>query len=152
MNSYCSKKIIVTRRVWQCLAAIVLVILLLWTRYYPFPLAFGCRLGGLIFFIIFSSAYWREERRAVYLPDSNMVINWNLVEALLLFLSLVAFLLFAYCKPLSGDYFYAYIRTAALALLSGVGMGEFFWQNTRLRQFDQIYRDRYWACYKDSIF
>ena len=78
-----TKKIILTRRIWQFLAAAGVVLLAMSGRHYPFDVDSGFRVGGLVFLIALGLAYLREERRALRLPDSNLVINWNLVEAIL---------------------------------------------------------------------
>ncbi len=152
MHKYESKKIIVTRRVWQLIAAVGFVGLTMLFRYYPFSFHFGWWLGGLIFVVIFTLSYFREERMATKSPDSNLVLNWNLVEAILLFLSTVGFFVTAFVFPLSDDYLYGYLHTGILGLLSGVALAEFLWQNIRLKELDESCKNIYWDHYKDSIF
>ena len=147
-----TQKIILTKRIWQLLAAAGVILLAMSGRYYPFDGRFGLRVGGLIFLIAMGLAYLREERRALKLPHSNSVINWNLVESILFLASIVGFYAVAFIFGVSESYFYAYLNTGALGLLTGVALGEFLWQNLRLKELDEISRDRYWACYKDSIF
>lgn len=134
------------------MAAVGFVVLATSARHYPFDPRFGFWWGGLIFLIIFSLTYLREERRAARSPDSNLVINWNLAEALLLFLSAVLFLMVSFILNLSDMDIYAYFNTGLLGLLTGVIMGEFLWQNSRLKELDESCQERYWANYKDSIF
>lgn len=152
MHKYASRKIIITQRLWQFIAATGFVLLTTLVRYYPFNLHFGLWLGGLIFVVIFGLAYLREERRATKSADSNLVLNWNLIEAILLFLSAVGFFVVAFVFHLSDDYLYGYLHTGILGLLIGVALGEFFWQNLRLKQLDESCKNRYWDHYKDSIF
>jgi len=146
------KKIIVTRRIWQLIAAMGVVLLAMSGRYYPFGPCYGFRLGGLIFTIVLGLAFLREERRATRSPHSNWVVNWNLLEALLFLLFSVSFYVVAFIFHMSEMYFYAYLHTGILGLLTGVGLGEFLWQNIRLKELDEVCQNRYWACYKDSIF
>ena len=144
-------KIIITRRVWQLIAAIGFVLMATFVKYYPLGFQFVIRLFASIFLIVFSLTYMREERRAMNSPDSNIVINWNLAESILLLFSLLGFLVIAFIHRINEYFFYAYLNTGLLGLLSGVAIGEFFWQNTRLRELKEPYRQRYWADYKDSI-
>lgn len=146
------KRIIITRRIWQLLAATGIVLLIMSGRYYPFGLRYGLRLGGLIFTVVLGLTFLREERRATRLPNSNWVLNWNLVEAISFLLFSVSFYAVAFILGLSEADFYACLHTGALGLLTGVALGEFLWQNVRLKELDQVCQDRYWACYKDSIF
>ena len=146
-----SRKIIITARIWQLIAATVFVVMATAVRYYPFSFKEGLWLGGIIFTIVFTSSYMREERRATKSPDSNLILNCNLIEAFLLLSSLVGFFIFAYTRRMHEIFFYAYFHTGAIGLLSGVAAAEFFWQNTRLRQLDEECRFRYWEQYKDSI-
>lgn len=147
------KKIIITRRVWQLLAVIGAVLMAILTRsYYPFSFRSGLRLCAYIFILIFSLTYFREERRATKPPDSNLVLNWNLVEAILLLITIVGYITFAFIHNFSESLFYGLFHTGLLGLSSGVAAGEFFWQNTRLKDLDEICRQRYWAIYQDSIF
>ena len=148
---YQHDKIIVTRRIWQLTAAAGFVLLTTLAEYYPFNPRFGWWLGGLIFTVVFSLTYLREERRAAKSPDSNLVLNWNLAEAVLLLLSTVCFYVWSFISGMEKMYFYAYLHPGALGLLVGVGLAEFFWQNTRLKQIDESCRERYWNNYKDSI-
>ena len=147
-----TQKIVFTRRIWQLLAAAGVVLLAMSGRYHPFDRRFGLRVGGLIFLITMGLAYLREERRALRSPHSNSVINWNMVEAILFLTSIVGFYAVSFIFGLSESYFYAYLNTGALGLLTGVALGEFLWQNLRLKELDEIYQERYWICYKDSIF
>ena len=146
------ERIIITARIWQLLAAVGIVLLAVSARYYPFSLRFGLRLGGLIFTIVLGLTFLREERRATRLPSSNRVINWNLIEAVALLLFSVSFYVVAFIFHTSEIYFYAYVHTGVLGLLAGVVLGEFLWQNLRLKELDQVCQDRYWACYRNSIF
>lgn len=141
-----------TRRIWQLVAAAAFILLMLLGNYYPFSFRDGIQLGGGVFLVVFSLTYLREERRAMQPPDSDVVINWNLAEALLLFASLVGYFIFAAVRDVETTRFYAVFRTAALGLLSGVALGEFVWHNTQLRRLDESCQQRYWAVYKDSIF
>lgn len=147
-----SNKIIITCRIWQLLAAAGVVLLVMSVSYYPFNPRYGLWIGGRIFFLVFALAYLREERRATRSPDSNLVINWNLAEAFLLLASILGYFILAYVLHFGRDVFYAYFHTGALGLLGGVALGEWLWQNARLRQLDEKCRQRYWANYKDSIF
>lgn len=146
------RRIIITRRIWQLLAAIGIVLLIMSGRYYPFESRLGFRLGGLIFTIVLGLTFLREERKATRLPNSNRVLNWNLIEAVSFLLFSLSFYALAFILGLSEAYFYAYLHTGALGLLAGVATGEFLWQNLRLKELDQVCQDRYWVCYKDSIF
>lgn len=147
-----SKKIIITRRIWQLLAAAGVVLLTMLVSYYPLSARYGLWVGGHIFFVVFALAYWREERRATRAADSNLVINWNLAEAVLLLASILGYFILAYVLHFDRDVFYAYLHTGTLGLLGGVALGEWLWQNTRLRELDETCRQRYWTNYKDSIF
>ena len=146
-----SNKMIVTKRVWQFLAAAAFVVMTTLVKHYPFDLPAGLWLGGNIFFIVFLLAYMREERRATRSPDSNLVLNWNLIEAFLFLASIVGFIILAVVHQLNEIFFYAYFHTGAIGLLIGVALGEFIWQNTRLKQLDEECHSRYWENYKDSI-
>lgn len=141
-----------TRRIWQLLAAAGVVLLTVLVTYYPFNARYGLWVGGRIFFVVFALAYWREERRATRSPGSNLVINWNLAEAVLLLASILGYFILAYVSHFGRDLFYAYFHTGALGLLGGVALGEWLWQNTRLKELDETCRRRYWENYKDSIF
>jgi hypothetical protein len=121
------------------------------TRFYPLGFHFGIRLFGSIFIIVFVLTYIREERRTTKSPNSNIVINWNLVESILLLFSLLGFFIFAFIRRFDEYFFYAYFNTGFLGLLTGVAMGELFWQNTGLRKLDEPCRQHYWANYKNSI-
>ncbi|MBI3618397.1 MAG: hypothetical protein HY210_09370 [Candidatus Omnitrophica bacterium] len=145
-------KIIITRRIGQLLAAAGVVLLTILVTYYPLNPRYGLWVGGQIFFVVFALAYLREERRATRSPDSNAVINWNLIEAGLLLASILGYSVLAYVCYFSREVFYAYFYTGALGLLGGLALGEWLWQNTRLRELDETCRQRYWANYKDSIF
>lgn len=145
------KKIIITRRVWQLIALIGFVLMAFFIRYYPLGFHFGVRLFAGIFLIVFSLTYMREERRATKSPHSNTVINWNLAEATLLLFSLLGFFVVAFIRDFDTHFFYAYFNTGFLELLSGVTVGELFWQNTRLKKLDESYHQHYWANYKNSI-
>ena len=147
-----TQKIILTKRIWQFLAAAGVVLLAMSGRHYPFDGHFGLRVGGFIFLTAMGLSYLREERRALRLPHSNSVINWNLVEAILFLTSIVGFYIAAFIFGLSESYFFAYLNTGALGLLAGVALGEFLWQNLRLKELNEICREQYWGCYKDSIF
>jgi len=147
-----ANKIIVTRKIWQLIAATAFVLLITLGEYYPFSFHDGMRLGGCAFLVVFNLTYLREERRATHPPDSNLVINWNLAEAILLLASLLGYFVFAYVHDLEKSRFYAVFRTATLGLLGGVAIGEFVWQNTQLRRLDETCQQRYWATYKNSIF
>ncbi len=151
-SEFNQKKIIITRRTWQLMVSAGLVLLIMSARYYPFDPHYGLRLGGLIFTIVLGLTFLREERRATQLPNSNWVVNWNLIEAVSLFLFSVSFYVVAFIFHLSEMYFYAYLHTGILGLLAGVGAGEFFWQNIRLKELEEVCQNRYWACYKNSIF
>ena len=151
MRDYSHQKIMITARIWQLLAAAAFVVMATMVRYYPFSLREGIWLGGVVFTIVFGSSYLREERRATRSPDSDCVLNWNLIEAFLLLASIVGFFIFAFVHRLHEILFYAYFHTGAIGLLIGVAVGEFFWQNIRLRELDEECRGRYWANYKDSI-
>ena len=146
-----SSKIIIRARIWQLIIATVFVVMATSVRYYPFNFREGLWLWGVVFTIVFSSSYMREERRATKLPNSNCVLNWNLIEAFLLLASLVGFFIFTFVHRWHEIFFYAYFHTGAIGLLSGVAAGEFIWQNIRLRELDEECRERYWANYKDSI-
>ncbi len=146
-----NKRIIITQRVWQFIALIGLVLMASFTRYYPLGFHFGMRLFAGIFLIVFSLTYMREERRATKLPHSNTVINWNLAEAALLLFSLLGFFVVAFIRDFDTHFFYAYFNTGFLGLLSGVAIGELFWQNISLRKLDESSRQHYWASYKNSI-
>ena len=146
-----SGKIIITRRIWQLLAAAGVVLLAMLVSYYPLSARYGLWVGGRIFFVVFALAYLREERRATQLPHSNRIINWNLAEAVLLLSSILGYFILAYVFHFGRDLFYAYFHTGALGLLGGVALGEWLWQNTRLKELDETCRQRYWANYKDSI-
>lgn len=147
------KKIIITRRIWQLLAAAGVVLLaVLATPYYFLNARYGLWVGGRIFFVVFALAYLREERRATRSPDSNLVMNWNLAEAVLLLASILGYFILAYVLHFGRDVFYAYLHAGALGLLGGVALGEWLWQNIRLKELDETCRQRYWTNYKDSIF
>lgn len=146
------KKILITRRIWQLFAATAFVLLTALADYYPFSVQYGFYLAGSIFLIVFSLTYLREERRATRSPHSNLVINWNLAEAVLLLSSLVGYFVFAYVYHLDKVVFYAFFRTGTLGLLVGVAIGELFWQQTQLGRLDEACRQRYWATYKNSMF
>lgn len=146
------KKVTITRRVWQLIGTTGFVLLIMWGRYYPLGAHFGFRLGGLIFTLTLGLTFLREERRATRSPDSNWVLNWNLMESAAFLLFSVSFYVASFIFGLSEADFYAYLNTGVLGLLMGVGLGEFFWQNIRLKELNQICRDRYWVCYKNSIF
>lgn len=141
-----------TRRIWQLLAAAGVVLLAMLVSYYPLGARYGLWVGGRIFFVVFALAYWREERRATRPPDSSLVINWNLAEAVLLLASILGYFILAYVSHFGRDLFYAYFHTGALGLLGGVALGEWLWQNARLKGLDETCRRRYWENYKDSIF
>lgn len=145
------KKIIITRRIWQLMALIVFVLIASFSRYYPLGLGFGIHLFAIIFLIVFSLTYMREERIASRPPDSNLVINWNLAESILLLFSLLTFFIIAFILRFDEYFFYAYFYTGFLGLLCGITLGEFFWQNTRLKKLDASNQQRYWANYKNSI-
>ena len=147
-----SKKIIVTSRMWQLLAAGGVVLLAILATHYPLNSRYGLWLGGQIFFVVFALAYLREERRATRSPDSNAVINWNLAEAVLFLSGILGYFVLAYVCHFSKEFFYAYFHTGALVLLGGLALGEWLWQNTRLKELDETCRQRYWENYKDSIF
>ena len=146
------KKVLVTSRCWQLTAAAGLVLLIMSARHYLFDPRFGLRLGGLIFTVVLGLTFLREERRATKLPDSNRVINWNLAESVSLLLFSLSFYVVSFIFGFSESYFYAYLHTGILGLLAGVALGEFLWQNLRLKELDETCQNRYWACYKDSIF
>lgn len=145
-------KIIMTRRMWQLVAVMVFVVLMAFARYYPFSLEYGLRLGGSIFLVVFGLTYLREERRALSSPKSNLVLNWNLAEAVVLLSSLVGYYIVAWVLDFDHTTFYAYFHTGTLGWLSGLLIGEFVWPNTQLRHLDEAFRQRYWANYKNSIF
>lgn len=137
---------------WQLVAVTAFVLLTTLAGYYPLSVSEGCRLGGSIFLIVSGLTYLREERRATRSPHSDLVINWNLAEAVLLLSSLLGYFVLAYLRDFDKTFFYAYFRTGALGLLSGVAIGEFVWQHTQLRQLDETCQQRYWATYNNSIF
>lgn len=145
------RKIIITRRIWQLIALIGFVLIASFTRFYPLGFRFGVHLFGSIFLIVFGLTYMREERRATKPTNSNIVINWNLTESILLLFGLLGFFIFAFIWRFDEHLFYAYFNTGLLGLLSGVAIGELFWQNTRLRKLDESCRQRYWTSYKNSI-
>lgn len=145
------KKIIITRRVWQLIALIGFVLMASFTRFYPLGFHFGIRLFGTIFLMVFGLTYMREERRATKSPNSNIVINWNLAESVLLLFSLLGFFIFAFIRYFDEHLFYACFNTGFLSLLSGVAIGELSWQNIGLRKLDESCRQRYWVNYKNSI-
>ncbi|GEM_PF-4970336 len=145
-------KIIITRRVWQLLAALGFVLLTTLAQHYPLNHRLGLWLGEGVFIVVFGLTYLREERRAVRSPHSNLVINWNLAEAFLMFLSAAAFIIVPLIVHLPETYFYAYLHTFLLGLLSGVALGEFLWQNIRLKQLDESFQRHYWDNYKNSMF
>ena len=147
-----ARKIIITRRIWQLIAAAGLVALAMATKEYPMNPRFGSSVGGSIFTIILGLTLLREERRALHSPDSNRVINWNLAEAIVLFFSTLGGFASAWMWRLPEIDFYAYLHTGLLGLLGGVAAGELLWQNVRLKALDDTCRNRYWAGYKDSIF
>lgn len=147
-----SQKILITRRMWQLFAVTAFVLLTTLADHYPLGAPYGFSLGGSIFLVVFSLTYLREERRATHSPHSDLVINWNLAEAVLLLSSLLGYFVFAYIHHLDKVAFYAFFRTGTLGLLAGVAIGELFWQQTQLRRLDETYRQRYWATYKNSIF
>ena len=136
---------------WQLFAATAFVLLTTLTDHYPLSAPYGFCLAGSIFLIVFSLTYLREERRATCSPHSNLVINWDLAEAVLLLSSLLGYFVFAYIHHLDQVVFYAFFRTGTLGLLAGVAIGELFWQQTRLGRLDETCRQRYWATYKNSI-
>ena len=146
-----SSKIIITARIWQLIIATIFVVMATLVRYYPFNCREGLWLWGVVFTVVFSSSYMREERRATKSPDSNCVLNWNLIESFLLLASLVGFFIFTFVHRWHEIFFYAYFHTGTIGLLSGIAVGEFIWQNIRLRELDEECRARYWANYKDSI-
>ena len=146
-----NKRIIITQRVWQLIAAIGLVLMALFAGTYPLGFNYGIRLFFGIFLIIFSLTYMREERRATKSARSNLVINWNLAESILLLLSIVVYFVVATIQDFDRNLFYAYFHTGFLGLLCGVTIGELLWQNTTLRKLDDYCRRRYWANYKNSI-
>lgn len=146
------KKIIVTPRVWKLIAVSALTLMIIPARPYPFGLAGGAQLWGKIFLLIFILTYLREERRATKSPDSNLVINWNLAEAVVFLLCLVGFIAFVAVRNLHEIFYYAYFNTGMLGLVSGVAAGEFLWQNTQLKQLDDSCRQRYWENYDNTIF
>ncbi len=146
-----NKKIIITRKIWQLIAVTGFALMVSFSRYYPLGFRFGIHLFASIFLTVSYLTYRREERRAMYPADSDLVINCNLSESVLLLLSILAFFVIAFIKHFDEHFFYAYFHTSILGLLVGVVLGEFLWQNTRLKNLDEIYRQRYWANYKDSI-
>lgn len=144
-------KIIITRRIWQLIGLGVIVLLKTSFEYYPLGFQFGIHLYFRIFLIIFILTYLREERRATKSPDSNLVINWNLVESILLLGSILGYFALAVIWRFDRDLFYACFNTYFLGLVSGVAFGELLYQNTRLKKLDDICKRRYWANYKNSI-
>lgn len=146
------KRVVITRRTWQLLAVGGVVVAALFTRHYPFPLLYGLRLGGWIFVVALGLTYLREERRATKSPDSDLVINWNLAESIVFFLCSAGFFVVAFVSGLPDTYIYGYFHTGFFGFLAALILGEFLWQNIRLKELNQVCRDRYWACYKDSIF
>ena len=137
---------------WQLVAAAAFVLLTTVAEYYPLSVPAGLWLGGNVFLIVFGLTYLREERHAIHSPDSNLVINWDLAEAVALLGSLLGYFIFAAVQEFDTAFFYACFRTGLLGLLSGVAMGEFVWHNTQLRRLDDTAQQRYWATYKNSIF
>lgn len=129
--------------------AVVLVVTV--GQYYPLRVQDGCQLGGSIFLIVFSLTYLREERRATRSPESDLVINWNLAEAVLLLASLIGYFVWAAVRHVDAVIFHALLRTGTLGLLSGVMAGELVWQQTQLKKLDEACRQRYWANYKNSM-
>lgn len=144
-------KIIITKRIWQLIAVTGFLLVTIFARDYPPGFYIGIRLFISTFLIIFILTYMREERRTLYPEDSNMVINWNLIESILFLSSLLGYFLFAFIRHFDRAFFYAYLYTGSLGMMAGLAIGEFFWQNTQLRKFDELCQRRYWANYKDSI-
>lgn len=145
------KKIIITRRAWQFIILTSLVFIASFSRHNPLGFHFRIRLFGSIFLSVFYLTYLREERRAKLSADSNVIINWNLAEAVLLLFSILGFYVTAFIQHFDEYFFYAYYYIGLLGLLSGVPLGELFWQNIRLRKLDDVCRQRYWTNYKNSI-
>ncbi len=147
-----STTIIMTRRIWQLIAVTAFVVLMTVARYYPFSFSYGLRLGGSIFLIVFGLTYLREERRAMRSPNSNLVLNWNVAEAVVLLASLLGYYVLAFVRDFDKALFYGYFHTGTLGWLGGLAIGEFVWQNMQLRRLEETCRQRYWANYKNSIF
>ena len=141
----------IPRRIWQLVAVTAVVLVVTVGQYYPLRVQDGCQLGGSVFLIVFGLTYVREERRATRSPASDLVINWNLAEATVLFTSLIGYVLWAAVRHVDAVLFHALLRTGTLGLLSGVMGGECFWQQSQLKTLDETCRQRYWANYKDSI-
>lgn len=151
MRRMSAQPVRIPRRIWQLLAVTAVVLVVTVGQYYPLRVQEGCRLWGSIFLIVFSLTYLREERRATRSPKSDLVINWNLAEAVLLFASLIGYFLWTAVRHVDAVLFHALFRTGTLGLLSGVMGGELFWQQTQLKTLDETCRQRYWATYHDSL-
>ncbi|MBI4354327.1 MAG: hypothetical protein HY595_03740 [Candidatus Omnitrophica bacterium] len=147
-----ARKIIVTRRTWQLVAVTGFAVLITAAQYYPFSVESGLWLGGSLFLMVFGLTYLREERKALHSPHSNLVLNWNLAEAMTLLATLLGYFVFAWIRRLDKILFYGYFHTCTLGWLAGILVGEVLWQHTQLRRLDEVCRQRYWANYKNSIF
>src|SRR3989338_10795715 len=100
-------KLIITRRIWQLITLAVIVLLATLSKYYPLNPRSGLRWVGLIFIGVYILTYPGEERRAMKSADADLVINWNLAESFLFFLSTVVFFVISFIFHLSKMDFYA---------------------------------------------
>ena len=142
---------IITRRVWQLLAGAIILLLVLTAKRSFDRVFFGLRMMEAVFAFTFALTYFREQRRTFHSPDSILVINWNLFESILFLGSMIAYVVFACLRQYSYDTFYAYFNFGAAGMLLGVALGEWLWQNNRLRKLSDEHKARYWANYKDHI-
>lgn len=146
-----SKGIVITRRVWQLLAAGVIISLATLAKRSIGRIFYGVQAMEIIFVIVFILTYFREQRRALYDPHSNVVINWNLLESILYLASIVGYVVFARTHHYSYEVFYGYFNSLNIGLFTGLIWGELLWHNSRLKQLDDKQRERYWTNYKDNL-
>ena len=152
MNVYFySTGIVFTRRVLQALAVALLITLAALAKRSFDHVFYGVRMLEAVFLLVFILTYFREQRRALYDANSAVTINWNLFEAVLFLSSILGYLLFAVVHRYSYDVFYGYFNPGGIGMLTGIALGEWLWQNTRLRHLDEQCRERYWKNYKDRI-
>jgi len=146
------KKIIVTRRARELAAALVFMGVTLLVSNYPLDPKTGWWLGEGVFLIVFALTYFREERRAHHPSYSAVIRRWNKAEEIAFTLTVAGLYGALLVFHLSLPFFYAWVSTYVIGLLSGLLVGEAVWQNLRLHQVEHTCRERYWSIYQDSMF
>ena len=152
MNVYFySTGIVFTHRVLQALAVALLITLAALAKRSFDHVFYGVQTLEVIFVAVFILTYFREQRRASHDPHSAMAVNWDLFESVLFLFSILGYFIFAVVHRYSYDTFYGYFNPGGIGMLTGVALGEWLWQNTRLKHLDEQHRERYWKNYKDRI-